>query len=157
MRHRKSGRRLGRTAPHRKVLFSNMTTSLIQHGRIKTTVAKAKELRKIAEKTITWAVSLGSVLTAERDKLSNDEKAKLIHHIRMAKRVVKDRDILKKLFDEVGPRFVGRPGGYTRIIKTSTVRRGDAAPMAYVELLPEEETGGISTGEEDKAKAEAEK
>ncbi len=157
MRHRKSGRRLGRTAPHRRVLFSNMTTSLIQHGRIKTTVAKAKELRKIAEKTITWAVSLGSVLTAERDKLSKDESAKLLHHIRMAKRVVKDRDVLKKLFDEVGPRFAGRPGGYTRIIKASTPRRGDAAPMAYVELLPEEETGGASSAKEETSKAEAEK
>lgn len=141
MRHRKSGKRLGRTAPHRKVLFSNMTASLIKHGRIKTTVTKAKELRRVAEKTITWATSLGDILTTEPEKLSKEDRAKKVHHIRMAKRVLRDRDILMQLFEEVGPRFTGRPGGYTRIIKTAMVRHGDGAPMAYVELLPEDEAG----------------
>ena len=142
MRHRKSGRRLGRTAPHRRALYSNMTTSLIRHGRIKTTVTKAKELRRVAEKTITWATSLGEILTSEKDKLSKEDQAKFVHHVRMAKRVVKDKEMLKKLFEEVGPQFLDRPGGYLRIIRTSGVRRGDAAPMAFVELLIEEETGG---------------
>jgi large subunit ribosomal protein L17 len=118
-------------------MFANMTTSLIRHERIKTTVAKAKELRRVAERTITWATSLGDVLTTDREQLDEAQRAKLVHHMRMARRVVKDREALVKLFEEVAPRFVGRPGGYTRIVRFSENRRGDGAPMALVELLAE--------------------
>jgi len=133
-------------------MWSNMVASLVEHGRIKTTEAKAKELRRIAEKTITWATSLGDILSTERDKLTADQRSKLVHHVRMAKRVLKDKDILKKLFDEVGPQLAGRPGGYTRIIRHYRFRHGDNAPMAYIELLSQEETN-----EEPEEEAEASK
>ena len=148
MRHRKIGRKLGRNSAHRKAMFSNMLASLVEHGRIETTEAKAKELRRIAERTITWATSLGDLLTADRDKMSPEDRAKVVHHIRMAGRVLKDREMLLKLFNEVAPRFVGRPGGYTRIIHHYKRRHGDGAPLAFIELLPEEETeSGATEGE----------
>lgn len=134
MRHQKSGRRLGRSATHRHAMFSNMVASLITHERIETTEAKAKELRRIAERTMTWATSLGDLLKKNPDERSADEKAKYIHHIRMAQRVLKDRKALERLFTEVGPRFLDRPGGFTRIIKTR-FRRGDCAPLAFIELV----------------------
>jgi len=134
MRHRKSGRRLGRNSPHRKAMWSNMVAALITHERIETTEAKAKELRRFAERTITWATSLGDVLTKEPGDRSAEERAQFVHHLRMAKRVLKNRDALERLFAEVAPRFTDRPGGYTRIIKTRN-RRGDNAPMAFVELV----------------------
>ncbi len=142
MRHRKAGRKLGRTAAHRKAMFSNMVASLIEHERILTTQAKAKELRRLAEKTITWATSLGDLLTMDREKMSPEQRAKLVHHIRMARRTLKDKVLLQKLFEEIGPRYLGRPGGYTRIIRHWKNRRGDGAPLVFVELLPEEETEG---------------
>ena len=120
-------------------MFSNMVASLIEHERIQTTEAKAKELRRIAERTITWATSLGDLLTMERDKMTPEQRAKLVHHIRMARRTLKDKAMLRKLFEEIGPRYVGRPGGYTRIILHWKRRHGDGAPLAFVELLPEEE------------------
>ncbi len=141
MRHRKVGRKLGRNSAHRKAMFSNMVASLIEHERIETTHAKAKELRRIAERTITWATSLGDLLTMDREKMSREQRAKLVHHVRMARRTLKDKVLLKKLFEEIGPRYLGRPGGYTRIIPHWKRRRGDGAPLAFVELLPEEETG----------------
>jgi large subunit ribosomal protein L17 len=135
MRHQKSGRKLGRKSPHRKAMFSNMVASLIKHGRIETTEAKAKELRRHADKAITWAVSVADVEIKGRKKQSDEEKAKFVHAMRMAQRVVRDSDALSKLFHEVGPGYVSRPGGYTRVLK-SRIRRGDAAPMAFVELMP---------------------
>ena len=137
MRHRKSGRKLGRNSSHRKAMWSNMVASLVTHGRIETTEAKAKELRGIAERTINWGVSVHELLAKDAEKLSQDEKAKLVHARRMAKRVLKDKGALSKLFDEVAPRYVGRPGGYTRVLKTR-FRTGDAAPMAFIELVPAE-------------------
>jgi large subunit ribosomal protein L17 len=136
MRHRKSGRKLGRTSSHRKALFSNMVASLVVHGRIETTEAKAKELRGIAERAINWGVKVSDLLAKERAELSKAELLQLWHARRMAGRVVKDDDALRKIFDELGPRFAGRPGGYTRVLKTRT-RRGDAAPMAFIELVGE--------------------
>jgi large subunit ribosomal protein L17 len=133
MRHQKSGKKLSRTSAHRKAMWSNMVTSLLVHERIETTETKAKELRRFAEPTISWALSVGD-LTAKGDKASTDEKAQIVHAMRMARRVVKDREALSKLFSDIAPRFKGRSGGFTRILKTR-VRRGDAVQMAFVELV----------------------
>ncbi len=116
MRHNKSGRKLGRTWEHRKALFKNMATALLTHGRIRTTEAKAKELRKVADKLVTMA-------------LRND-----LHSRRLAYKLLGNHQVVKTLFDEIGPRFSGLQGGYTRIVKLSIPRRGDCAPMAYIEL-----------------------
>ena len=134
MRHRKSGRRLGRSSSHRKAMFSNMVAALVRCGRIHTTEAKAKELRGIADRTINWGVSVSELLAKESDTLSQDERAKLVHARRMAKRVLKDKEALEKLFDEIAPQMAERQGGYTRVLKTHN-RKGDAAPMAFIELV----------------------
>ncbi len=134
MRHRKSGRKLNRNSTHRKAMWSNMVASLLTHGRIETTEAKAKELRRFAERTINWGVKVSDLLAKDRKDLTQDERARIVHAMRMAKRVLKDRDALDKLFSEIAPRSASRPGGYTRMLKTRT-RRGDAAPMALVEVL----------------------
>ncbi len=116
MRHRKKGRRLNRTAAHRKALLRNMATALFRHERIETTTVKAKELRPFAERIITLA------------------KRGDLHARRLAARKIPDREILGKLFNDLGPRFAERPGGYTRVLKLGT-RRGDAAEMALIELV----------------------
>lgn len=116
MRHRKSGRKLNKTASHRKAMFSNMATSLFRHERIQTTVPKAKELRAVAEKLITLA------------------KRGDLHARRQAARIIKDHEILQKLFSDLGPRFATRPGGYTRVLRIG-VRAGDNAPLAIIELV----------------------
>ena len=116
MRHRKSGRQLNKNSSHRKALFSNMSNSLFKHELIKTTLAKAKELRRYAEPLITLS--------------KEDTVAK--RRIAFAK--LRDREIVSKLFNELGPRYQERPGGYLRIMKCG-FRAGDAAPMAYVELV----------------------
>lgn len=134
MRHRKSGRQLNRNSAHRKAMFSNMVTSLVTHGRIETTEAKAKELRGIAERAINWGVKVNDLSAKESSALSAEEKLRLLHAKRQAGKVVRDRDALQRLFSEVAPSMAGRPGGYTRVLKTR-VRRGDAAPMAVVELV----------------------
>ena len=116
MRHMKSGRKLNRNSSHRKAMFRNMATSLFEHEIIKTTVPKAKELRRVAEPLITLA---------KEDSLA---------HRRLAFNRLRDRDAVTKLFSELGPRYVERPGGYLRILKCG-YRAGDKAPMAYVELV----------------------
>ncbi len=116
MRHRNKGRTLSRTASHKKATMRNMATSLFRHERIETTTAKAKELRPFAERLIT----LG--------------KRGDLHARRLAGRLIADRQVLGKLFDDIGPRFTERPGGYTRILKLGN-RRGDAAEMALIELF----------------------
>jgi large subunit ribosomal protein L17 len=133
MRHRKSGRKLGRSSSHRDALFSNLVTSLLLHGRIETTTAKAKELRRFADETIWWGVSV-QPLVAKGDKANPTERAKLVHARRMARKTVKTRDAMERLFGEIGSHFASRKGGYTRMLKTR-VRKGDAAPMALVELV----------------------
>src|SRR5215469_10100903 len=115
MRHLNSGRKLNRTASHRKALFRNMVLSLIRHGRILTTDAKAKELRRYADKMVT----LGK---------QGDLAAR-----RLAFAFMQSRDAVKKLFDEIAPRFKERNGGYTRVVKFG-FRRGDAAPLSIVEF-----------------------
>ena len=116
MRHRHSGRQLNRNASHRKAMFKNMAVSLLRHEQIKTTVPKAKELRKVVEPLITLA---GKASVANR---------------RLAFARLRDREIVSKLFDELGPHFADRPGGYTRILKCGN-RVSDNAPMAYVQLV----------------------
>ncbi|MFT5139257.1 MAG: large subunit ribosomal protein L17 [Lysobacterales bacterium] len=116
MRHRKSGRKLNMNSPHRKAMFRNMATSLFKHEIIKTTVPKAKELRMVAEPLITLA------------------KSDSVAHRRQAFNRLRDKEVVGKLFDELGPRYVERPGGYLRILKCG-YRPGDKAPMAYVELI----------------------
>jgi large subunit ribosomal protein L17 len=111
-----------------------MVTSLFLHNRIETTEAKAKELRRFAEDTIGWGVSV-SELVAKGDKASKLEKVKIVHARRMARKTVRTREALDKLFTEIGPHFAKlSKGGYTRILKTR-VRKGDAAPMALIELV----------------------
>jgi large subunit ribosomal protein L17 len=116
MRHQRAGRKLGRDSAHRKALYANLTASLIEHGRIKTTVAKAKEVRPVAEEMIT----LGR---------RGDVPAR-----RQALKFLRSQDVVHKLFSDVGPRFSDRPGGYSRIVKLGP-RQGDAAEMAYLELV----------------------
>ena len=122
MRHSKSGRILGRNSSHRKAMFRNMAASLFRHEQIRTTLPKAKELRRVAEPLITMA------------------KTPNLANRRLALARLGDRSAVTKLFDDLGPRFKNRPGGYTRILKCG-LRTGDSAPMAYVQLLdrPDEE------------------
>ena len=116
MRHRKSGRKLGRNSSHRKAMFRNMAASLLRHETIKTTLPKAKELRRVVEPLITLA---------KEDGVANR---------RLAFDRLRDKDVVGKLFTDLGPRFKARPGGYLRILKTGP-RPGDAAPMAIVQLV----------------------
>ena len=149
MRHRLAGVRLSRTSAHRKALFSNLIAALFYNERIRTTDAKAKETRRLAERTITWARRLGDVLGKKPDRRSLDESARYVHAVRMARRVVRDRGAVLKLFDELAPRYLDRQGGYTRIIKLPQ-RPGDAAPMAMLELLPEDEGAAKPAAKDDK-------
>ena len=119
MDHLKKFRKLNRTTAHRSALYRNMCEALFKYGRIKTTVIKAKEIRSVAEKIIT------------RARVNN------LHNIRIVGKTIQDKDILKKLFTEIAPNYVGRDGGYTRIIRLSK-RLGDGADMAYLELINEE-------------------
>jgi len=134
MRHRKSGRPLGRNSSHRKAMYRNMVTSLLEHERITTTEAKAKELRRFAEKTITRGLSVQDLLAKPEDERTQQEKARIVHAYRMAGRLIRSRTILDKLFTEIALRFATRPGGYTRIMKTA-LRVGDSARMAIIELV----------------------
>ena len=133
MRHRNSGRKLGRNASHRAALFNNLVTSLLTYGRIETTEAKAKELRSYADATISLGIGVHSLI-AKGEQATKDERAKIVHAHRMARKTVKTTDALERLFREIGPHFASRKGGYTRVLKTR-VRKGDAAPMAFVELV----------------------
>lgn len=115
-------------------MFSNMVASLLRHERIETTEAKAKELRRIAERTITWGKSVSELTKKDAAKLSMAERVKVVHAKRMARRVLKDTEMLDLLFKEIAPRFESRSGGYTRIMKTRN-RVGDAAPLCFIELV----------------------
>jgi large subunit ribosomal protein L17 len=137
MRHQRAGVHLSRTSAHRKALFSNLVAALINNERIQTTEAKAKETRRLAERTITWARRLGEVLNKNPDKRTPEESARVVHAVRMARRMVRDRFAVLKLFEEIGPRYLSRPGGYTRLVKVGP-RAGDAAPMTILELIPED-------------------
>jgi len=116
VRHRKKGRKLSRTPSHRKATLRNLASSLFRHGRIETTTAKAKELRPFAERLITLA------------------RRGDVHARRLAARKIQDRQVLGALFDDIAPRYMERPGGYTRILKLGN-RKGDAAEMSLIELV----------------------
>ena len=133
MRHRLSGRQLGRKSSHRTAMWNNMVTSLLTYGRIETTEAKAKDLRTHAAAAIGWGISVAA-LVAKGDKATKEDRSKILHAKRMARKTVMTKEALDKLFSEVGPHFATRKGGYTRILKTR-VRKGDAAPMAFIELV----------------------
>jgi large subunit ribosomal protein L17 len=137
MRHRRAGVHLSRTSAHRQALFSNLVAALFTNERIRTTDAKAKETRRLAERTITWARRVGDVLGKKPERRTTEESARVVHAVRMARRVVRDRGAVLKLFDELAPRFAGRAGGYTRIVKLDQ-RPGDAASMSLLELMPED-------------------
>ena len=122
MRHRHSGRKLNRNSSHRRAMFRNMTASLVTHELIKTTLPKAKELRRVAEPLITLA---------KQDSVANR---------RLAFSRLRDKAVVGKLFTELGPRYEARPGGYLRILKCG-YRAGDKAPMAYVELVGRPQSG----------------
>jgi large subunit ribosomal protein L17 len=128
MRHRKSGRKLGRNSSHRKAMFRNMATSMVLHETIKTTLPKAKELRRVVEPLITLA---------KEDGVANR---------RLAFDRLRDKAAVGKLFSDLGPRFKERPGGYLRILKMGP-RPGDAAPMALVQLVDGPEEAEVETEE----------
>jgi large subunit ribosomal protein L17 len=152
MRHQKSGRKFSRQSGPRHALLSNLVTSLIEHERIKTTDPKAKELRKVAERTISWATSVGSLVGNEKNDAA--DKARIVHAMRQAQRIVKHRPTLQKLFQDIGPRLVGRPGGFLRIMKLG-YRHGDAAPVSIVEFVDRVEPGAEKAPAKDEAKAAA--
>ncbi len=126
MRHHKSGRKLNRTSSHREALFKNMAASLFRHEQIRTTLPKAKELRRVAEPLITLA------------------KSASVANRRLAYARLRDREVVTKLFDVLGVRYRNRPGGYLRILKFG-YRTGDNAPMALVQLVDRPETGADET------------
>jgi large subunit ribosomal protein L17 len=136
MRHRHGLRKLNRTSSHRLAMLRNMTVSLLKHESIRTTLPKAKELRKVAEPIIT----LGKTATLANKRLAFDR--------------LRDRDMVVKLFDELGPRYKSRNGGYLRILKFG-FRQGDAAPMALVELLDRPAPADGEAAGDDKAKAKS--
>jgi large subunit ribosomal protein L17 len=125
VRHARSGRKLGRDSSHRKALYANLAGALIEHGRIKTTEAKAKAVKPLAEQMIT--LGRRGDLAARRRAVS----------------VLRSKDVVHQLFAEVAPRFADRPGGYTRIVKLGP-RQGDAADMVYLELVDYEPAGSVT-------------
>ncbi|SEL46005.1 LSU ribosomal protein L17P [Atopomonas hussainii] len=129
MRHRKSGRHLSRTSAHRKAMFQNMAVSLFEHELIKTTLPKAKELRRVAEPLITLA------------------KVDSVANRRLAFDRTRSKEAVGKLFNDLGKRYAGRPGGYVRILKCG-FRPGDKAPMAYVELVDRPVAGSVEAAAE---------
>ena len=135
MRHRKAGRRLGRNSAHRKAMYRNMVTSLMVHGQIQTTEAKAKELRRIADKVITMGKRVPpSTMEGLSGEALKAAQARRVHFIRRARRWVNNPEALERLFGEYAERYKLRPGGYTRIRKVG-FRSGDQAPMALIELV----------------------
>lgn len=169
MRHRNSGRKFDRNTSHRRAMLRNLTANLVLHERIETTDAKAKEVRRVAERLITKARRLGEAAYTEHDKLSAGDKAKRLaaernvaaYIPRFVTRIEKGGeekrvDIVEKVFVDLAKRFKDRPGGYTRIIKVG-MRRGDGAPMALIELVGDavESDAGEKKPKASKKKAKA--
>ena len=142
MRHRKSGRKLGVTASHRKALIAALSTALLKHKKIRTTVAKAKETRMFVEKIITRARRMHGV----------EDKARNVHERRMVARTIKDKAVVRELFGEIAGKVAGRAGGYTRIVKLGR-RQGDGAEVAILELVDYQ---GAQPKEKDSKAAKAE-
>jgi len=136
MRHLKSGRKLNRTASHRKAMLSNLAVSLLDKERVTTTIAKAKEVRRVVERLITYG------------------KKGTLHAIRLAARRINNKDVLKKLFEDIAPGYKDREGGYTRVIKLK-YRKGDSAEMAIIELVGRH--GDVQRKRKKKKKAPAKK
>lgn len=145
MRHRKSGRQFGRNTAHRRAMLRALTANLVAHERIETTEAKAKELRGVAERLITRVLRLGAVAYTAHEQLSVADRARrlsverqLSQYLRRFGAVANEEmgkvDLVEKVFVDLAKRFQGRPGGYTRIIKTGP-RRGDNAPMCFIEFV----------------------
>jgi large subunit ribosomal protein L17 len=156
MRHRKSFRKFGRNSSHRRAMFRNLAANLVLHERIETTDAKAKELRRIAERLITKALRLGDDLTVDLAKLKQDDRTRVIsrrlhvqrqlaaflplkHSRTLSDGTIEEVNLVSKLFEQVAPRYLarakeGKGGGYTRIIKSQN-RRGDNAPISFIELV----------------------
>jgi large subunit ribosomal protein L17 len=131
MRHKMKGRKFGLESDHRKLMLKNLVLSLVEHGRINTTQAKAKEIRGLAERVITYG------------------KKNTVHHRRLAFKILNNKDMVKKVFDELAPKYVDREGGYTRVLKNG-FRRGDCAPMAIIEFVEDE----ITENQKEKIKTE---
>jgi len=157
MRHKKLGRQFSRDTSHRRAMFRALAANLVLHGRIETTDAKAKELRRVVERLITHAVRLGSVAFTAADKLLAAEKAQRTSAKRQVGTFLQrfgtkqdangesaKVDLVEKVFVELGARYQNRPGGYTRIIKLGR-RRGDNAPMSLIELVEASEAKPAST------------
>lgn len=160
MRHKKSGRQFSRDTSSRRAMLRNLAANLITHERIETTEAKAKELRRVAEKLITKATRLGKVAHTAQSELSDADKAARLHTSRLVssylprfgvKRDGTKIDIVEKVLVELSKRFEGRPGGYTRIVKLGP-RRGDGAQMTIIELVdaapPEDKKAPTEAGEQ---------
>ena len=166
MRHKKLGRQFGRNTSHRRAMFRALTANLVLHERIETTDAKAKELRRVAERLITRAVRLGTVAYTAGTELSDTDKARRVaakrqvgaflqrFAVKQDKHGVSTKvDLVEKVFVELGARYQNRPGGYTRIIKLGR-RRGDNAPMALIELVEAGSAEGVKPPKKTKASAE---
>jgi large subunit ribosomal protein L17 len=149
MRHKNSGRKFDRNTSHRRAMLRNLTANLVLHEKIETTDAKAKELRRVAERLLTKAIRLGEVAFTPQEKLSDADKARRLAAQRLVAAYIprfgvriekggesKRVDLVEKVFLDLAKRFQKRPGGYTRIIKIGP-RRGDGAPMAFIELVGE--------------------
>lgn len=146
MRHRKSGRKLKRTASHRKATLIALATALIRNKKIKTTVAKAKETRMFVEK----------ILTRAKNAVATEGEKKNIHARRLVARYIKDRSVIKELFGEIAQKIASRPGGYTRVVKLGQ-RQGDGAEVAILELI-DYNTGEVpAKAKQDKEKKKKEK
>lgn len=143
MRHRVSHRKLGRTTEHRIAMLRNQAEALIRHERIETTVPKAKELRPFVERIITLA---------KRGIAAGAANGKALHARRLVLRDIPNRDVVAKLFDTIAPRFVGRPGGYTRILRVG-YRKGDSAAVAQIELVGSEFNPNVEAEKTEAAKA----
>jgi len=163
MRHKKAGRQFGRDTSSRRAMFRNLAANLITHERIETTDAKAKELRRVAERLITKATRLGKVAYSSQSELSASDKARRLHTERLVGSFIPrwgvktdgtKIDIVEKVMLDLSKRFEGRPGGYTRIIKLGP-RRGDSAPMCLIEFIdaapvadaPSETAEAVTTAE----------
>ncbi len=161
MRHGNSGRKFDRNTSHRRAMFRNLTANLVLHERIETTDAKAKELRRVAERLLTKAIRLGAVAYTTQDKLSDADKARRLHAQRLVASYIprfgtriekggeaKKVDLVEKVFVDLAKRFAGRAGGYTRIVKFGP-RRGDNAPISLIEFVGElaSKDGGAGEGD----------
>lgn len=161
MRHKKSGRQFGRDTSSRRAMLRNLTANLITHERIETTDAKAKELRRVAERLITKATRLGKVAYSPQAELGPADKAKRLHVARLVGSYIprwgvrtdgSKIDLVEKVMIDLAKRFETRPGGYTRIIKTGP-RRGDNAPMTLIELVDAPPVGSSTTAKTEAAES----